>query len=87
MLTYVDEDGDSVALVDDDDLNDVAKQSPNPLRITVKLNAEKTGALPPPMWVICLNGIPLERSFCFNVLTMMSLKRWKMHHPSYVRDL
>lgn len=60
MLTYVDEDGDSVTLVDDDDLNDVTKQSPNPLRITVKLNAEKTGALPPPM---CVKGplIPLEQ--------------------------
>ncbi|XP_073126461.1 protein JOKA2-like isoform X2 [Henckelia pumila] len=55
MLTYVDEDGDSVALVDDDDLNDVAKQSLNPLRIAVKLNAEMTGALPLSMWM------PLEQ--------------------------
>ncbi|KAK4493560.1 hypothetical protein RD792_017797 [Penstemon davidsonii] len=40
-LTYIDEDGDEVALVDDDDLRDVVKQALNPLRITVKLNAEK----------------------------------------------
>ncbi|XP_073058778.1 protein JOKA2-like [Primulina eburnea] len=43
MLTYVDEDGDLVALVDDADLCDVVKQSLNPLRITVKINAEKNG--------------------------------------------
>ncbi|XP_073143375.1 protein JOKA2-like [Henckelia pumila] len=43
ILTYIDEDGDCVALVDDDDLCDVVKQSLNPLRITVKLNSEKNG--------------------------------------------
>ncbi|KZV25680.1 hypothetical protein F511_04741 [Dorcoceras hygrometricum] len=43
ILTYIDEDGDSVALIDEDDLCDVVKQSLNPLRITVKLNAEKNG--------------------------------------------
>ncbi|XAR67974.1 hypothetical protein NMG60_11002938 [Bertholletia excelsa] len=40
-LTYVDEDGDVVTLVDEEDLHDVMRQSLNPLRITVKLNAEK----------------------------------------------
>lgn len=42
-LTYVDEDGDVVTLADEDDLCDVMKQSLNPLRITVRLNAEKIG--------------------------------------------
>lgn len=36
-MTYVDEDGDMVNLADDDDLDDVVKQSLNPLRITVNL--------------------------------------------------
>ncbi|KAL8529962.1 hypothetical protein ACS0TY_007146 [Phlomoides rotata] len=44
MLTYLDEDDDVVALVDDDDLRDVVKQDLDPLRITVKLNDEKTGS-------------------------------------------
>ncbi|PIN14877.1 hypothetical protein CDL12_12490 [Handroanthus impetiginosus] len=43
MLTYTDEDDDVVALVDDEDLRDVVRQDLNPLRITVKLNAEKNG--------------------------------------------
>ncbi|KAI3464136.1 hypothetical protein Pfo_020799 [Paulownia fortunei] len=43
MLTYIDEDSDVVTLVDDDDLHDVVKQGLNPLRITVKVNAEKHG--------------------------------------------
>ncbi|XAR50242.1 hypothetical protein NMG60_11004512 [Bertholletia excelsa] len=42
-LTYVDEDSDIVTLVDDEDLFDVMRQSLNPLRITVQLNAEKGG--------------------------------------------
>lgn len=41
-LTYVDEDGDIVTLVDDEDLRDAMSQSLNPLRITVKLN-ERSG--------------------------------------------
>lgn len=36
-MTYVDEDGDMVNLAADDDLDDVVKQSLNPLRITVNL--------------------------------------------------
>ncbi|KAH6806685.1 hypothetical protein C2S51_031516 [Perilla frutescens var. frutescens] len=43
LLTYVDEDGDVVALVDDDDLRDVVKQGLNPLRVTVKVNDDKHG--------------------------------------------
>lgn len=43
MLTYVDEDGDVVALVDDDDLRDVVKQGLNPLRLTVKVKDDKNG--------------------------------------------
>ncbi|KAK4438549.1 protein JOKA2 [Sesamum alatum] len=42
MLTYIDEDGDVVTLVDSDDLRDVVKQGLNPIRITVKLSSEKT---------------------------------------------
>ncbi|KAL2539577.1 ubiquitin-associated (UBA)/TS-N domain-containing protein [Abeliophyllum distichum] len=41
-LTYIDEDSDVVALVDDEDLRDVVRQALNPLRITVKLNAENS---------------------------------------------
>lgn len=41
-LTYVDEDGDIVTLVDDEDLRDAMSQSLNPLRIAVKLN-ERNG--------------------------------------------
>lgn len=41
-LTYVDEDGDIVTLVDDEDLRDAMSQSLNPLRIVVKLN-ERSG--------------------------------------------
>ncbi|KAL0385126.1 UNVERIFIED_CONTAM: protein JOKA2 [Sesamum radiatum] len=36
MLTYIDEDGDVVTLVDNDDLHYVVKQALNPLRITIK---------------------------------------------------
>lgn len=43
-LTYVDEDGDVVTLVDDDDLHDVMRQCLNPLRINVILNSEKGGS-------------------------------------------
>lgn len=39
-LTYRDEDGDSVTLVDDEDIHDVMRQSLNPLRITAKVNVE-----------------------------------------------
>ncbi|KAL0417192.1 UNVERIFIED_CONTAM: protein JOKA2 [Sesamum latifolium] len=42
MLSYIDEDGDVVTLVDADDLRDVVKQGLNPIRITVKLSSEKT---------------------------------------------
>ncbi|KAM7483155.1 hypothetical protein LguiB_007738 [Lonicera macranthoides] len=42
ILTYIDEDGDVVTLSDDEDLRDVMRQSLNPLRITVKLNTEKS---------------------------------------------
>lgn len=40
-LTYLDEDGDSVTLADDEDLHDVMRQSLDPLRITANVNAEK----------------------------------------------
>ncbi|PSR89470.1 hypothetical protein CEY00_Acc29671 [Actinidia chinensis var. chinensis] len=40
-LTYIDEDGDVVTLVDEEDLYDVIRQSLNPLRITVKVNSER----------------------------------------------
>ncbi|GFP79882.1 next to brca1 gene 1 protein [Phtheirospermum japonicum] len=43
MLTYIDEDDDVVTLADDDDLRDVVKQDLDPLRITVKVKAEKNG--------------------------------------------
>ncbi|KAJ9677882.1 hypothetical protein PVL29_022700 [Vitis rotundifolia] len=42
-LTYIDEDGDVVTLVDDEDLHDVMRQSLKFLRITVLLNIEKDG--------------------------------------------
>ncbi|GAV64616.1 PB1 domain-containing protein/ZZ domain-containing protein [Cephalotus follicularis] len=42
-LTYVDEDGDVVTLVDDDDLCDVTKQCLKILRINVQLNDDKYG--------------------------------------------
>ncbi|KAL2465390.1 ubiquitin-associated (UBA)/TS-N domain-containing protein [Abeliophyllum distichum] len=42
-LTYTDEDGDVVTIVDDDDLYDVVRQALNPLRITVKVNTEQNG--------------------------------------------
>ncbi|KAL8144991.1 hypothetical protein AgCh_003272 [Apium graveolens] len=42
VLTYIDEDKDVVTLADEEDLNDIVRQSLNPLRITVKLNAKKT---------------------------------------------
>ncbi|XP_052175740.1 protein JOKA2-like [Diospyros lotus] len=42
-LTYIDEDGDNVTLIDEEDLHDAMRQSLDPLRITVKLNAEKGG--------------------------------------------
>ncbi|KAK3005675.1 hypothetical protein RJ639_016539 [Escallonia herrerae] len=42
-VTYIDEDGDVVTLADDEDLRDVVRQSLNPLRVTVKLNGEKSG--------------------------------------------
>lgn len=43
MLTYVDEDGDIVTLVDDDDLCDVMRQRLKFLRINVQLNNERVG--------------------------------------------
>nr|GMC69933.1 protein NBR1 homolog [Ipomoea batatas]GMC75642.1 protein NBR1 homolog [Ipomoea batatas] len=42
-LTYIDEDGDVVTLGDNEDLKDVVKQELDPLRITVKLNSERSG--------------------------------------------
>uniref|UniRef100_A0A5B7B0Y7 Protein NBR1 homolog n=1 Tax=Davidia involucrata TaxID=16924 RepID=A0A5B7B0Y7_DAVIN len=42
-FTYIDEDGDVVTLVDEEDLLDVVRQGLNPLRITVMLNTEKGG--------------------------------------------
>ncbi|KAL8118394.1 protein JOKA2-like isoform X2 [Apium graveolens] len=42
VLTYIDEDKDVVTLADEEDLNDIVRQSLNPLRITVKLNTKKT---------------------------------------------
>lgn len=42
-LTYVDEDDDQVTLADDEDLYDVMKQGLNPVRITVRLNVDKSG--------------------------------------------
>ncbi|KAK2663662.1 hypothetical protein Ddye_002236 [Dipteronia dyeriana] len=42
-LTYVDEDGDIVTLVDDDDLCDVMRQRLKFLRINVQLNSDKNG--------------------------------------------
>ncbi|KAA8540765.1 hypothetical protein F0562_024316 [Nyssa sinensis] len=41
-FTYIDEDGDVVTLVDENDLLDVVRQGLNPLRITVTLNTEKS---------------------------------------------
>ncbi|XP_059300000.1 protein JOKA2-like isoform X1 [Lycium ferocissimum] len=40
-LTYIDEDGDVVTLVDDEDLQDITRQDLNPLRISVRLNTDK----------------------------------------------
>ncbi|XP_030542300.1 protein NBR1 homolog [Rhodamnia argentea] len=42
-LTYVDEDGDVVTLVDDNDLRDVMRQHLKFLRINVSVNGEKSG--------------------------------------------
>lgn len=42
-LTYVDEDGDVVTLVDDNDLRDVMRQNLKFLRINVSVNSEKSG--------------------------------------------
>ncbi|XP_019185108.1 PREDICTED: protein NBR1 homolog isoform X3 [Ipomoea nil] len=42
-LTYIDEDDDVVTLGDNEDLKDVVKQELDPLRITVKLNSERSG--------------------------------------------
>ncbi|KAJ4850884.1 hypothetical protein Tsubulata_007129 [Turnera subulata] len=42
-LTYIDEDGDVVTLVDDDDLRDVMKQQLKFLRLNVQLNDDKFG--------------------------------------------
>ncbi|PON72285.1 PB1 domain containing protein [Parasponia andersonii] len=42
-LTYIDEDGDLVTLVDDDDLRDVMRQQLKFLRIDVQLNNDKGG--------------------------------------------
>lgn len=42
-LTYIDEDGDVVTLVDDEDLQDILRQDLDPLRISVRLNTEKLG--------------------------------------------
>ncbi|MCD7464770.1 Protein joka2 [Datura stramonium] len=45
-LTYIDEDGDVVTLVDDEDLQDVMRQGLNPLRISVRLNAAERSGRP-----------------------------------------
>lgn len=45
-LTYVDEDGDVVTLVDDEDLQDVMRQDLNPLRISVSLNGAERSSRP-----------------------------------------
>lgn len=42
ILTYIDEDKDVVTLADEEDLNDIVRQSLNPLRITVKLNTKRS---------------------------------------------
>lgn len=42
-LTYIDEDEDVVTLADNEDLKDAVKQELDPLRITVKLNSERSG--------------------------------------------
>lgn len=46
-FTYVDEDGDVVKLADEEDLHDIMRQSLNPLRITVRLNTERSVSLRP----------------------------------------
>ncbi|CAN4099270.1 unnamed protein product [Withania somnifera] len=40
-LTYIDEDGGVVTLVNDEDLQDITRQDLDPLRISVRLNTEK----------------------------------------------
>lgn len=45
-LTYIDEDGDVVTLVDDEDLQDVLRQDLNPLRISVRLHAAERSGRP-----------------------------------------
>ncbi|KAK4362521.1 hypothetical protein RND71_017762 [Anisodus tanguticus] len=45
-VTYIDEDGDVVTLVDDEDLQDVMRQDLNPLRISVRLNAAERSGRP-----------------------------------------
>ncbi|XP_059304009.1 protein JOKA2 [Lycium ferocissimum] len=45
-LTYIDEDGDAVTLVDEEDLKDVTRQDLNPLRISVRLNAAERSGRP-----------------------------------------
>ncbi|KAM3374607.1 protein JOKA2 isoform X1 [Capsicum galapagoense] len=45
-LTYIDEDGDVVTLVDDEDLLDITRQDLDPLRISVRLNTEKLSRSP-----------------------------------------
>ncbi|KAK1363161.1 Ubiquitin-associated (UBA)/TS-N domain-containing protein [Heracleum sosnowskyi] len=42
VLTYIDEDKDVVTLTDEEDLDDIVRQSLNPLRITVKLNMKRS---------------------------------------------
>ncbi|KAK1363163.1 Next to BRCA1 protein 1 [Heracleum sosnowskyi] len=42
VLTYIDEDKDVVTLADEEDLDDIVRQSLNPLRITVKLNMKRS---------------------------------------------
>ncbi|XP_017218783.1 protein JOKA2 isoform X1 [Daucus carota subsp. sativus] len=44
VLTYIDEDTDVVTLADEEDLNDIVRQSLNPLRITVKLIRKKSAS-------------------------------------------
>lgn len=56
-LTYIDEDGETVTLVDDADLLDTVEQGLNPLRITVTANEEKNSSP-----FICSTGSSTPRS-------------------------
>ncbi|XP_073134631.1 protein JOKA2-like [Henckelia pumila] len=57
-LTYIDEDGETVTLIDDEDLRDVVKQGLDPLRITVTMNEEKKSSSSTP-----LSSPPVQQQF------------------------